>query len=73
MKSICILNIMHCDLLNYQSAMKLSNSLSNPATKFISSSMSTIYTEALTAVCGKSDCLNTPFVTQSFHYILGIL
>ena len=32
-----------------------------------------IYTEALTAVCGKSDCLNTPFVTQSFHYILGIL
>ena len=34
---------------------------------------SVIYTEALTAVCGKSDCLNTPFVTQSFHYILGIL
>ena len=34
---------------------------------------SPIYTEALTAVCGKSDCLNTPFVTQSFHYILGIL
>ena len=31
-----------------------------------------IYTEALTAVCGKSDCLNTPFVTQTFHYILGI-
>ena len=31
----------------------------------------TLYTEALTAVCGKSDCLNTPFVSQSFHYILG--
>ena len=28
--------------------------------------------KALTAVCGKSDCLNTPFVTRTFHYILGI-
>ena len=32
-----------------------------------------LYTESTEAVCGKSDCLNTPFVTQSFHYILGIL
>ena len=31
---------MHYDLFNYQSAMKLSNSLSNPATKFISSFIS---------------------------------
>ena len=30
-----------------------------------------LYTESTEAVCGKSDCLNTPFVTQSFHYILG--
>ena len=28
--------------------------------------------KALTAVCGKSDCLYTPFVTRTFHYILGI-
>ena len=27
--------------------------------------------KALTAVCGKSDCLYTPFVTRTFHYILG--
>ena len=30
-----------------------------------------LYTESTEAVCGKSDCLNTPFVSQSFHYILG--
>ena len=35
--------------------------------------MTYIYIQtALTAVCGKSDCLNTPFVTRTFHYILGI-
>ena len=31
-----------------------------------------LYTESTEAVCGKSDCLNTPFVTRTFHYILGI-
>ena len=41
---IAILNKVHYDLLNYQSAMKiLSISLSNPAMKFISSSMSMIF------------------------------
>ena len=30
-----------------------------------------LYTESTEAVCGKSDCLYTPFVTRTFHYILG--
>ena len=47
MKNICILNNMYYDLLNYQSAMKLSNYLSNPATKFISSSMSMMFSSCV--------------------------